>query len=270
MGVAHLSNLPVNTCFFSCTGLCREPFAPRRLQRGELDLARLFGLSFGTPFRFGSKREKRVLDLIAEHLEMVQRCARELKNMIDSVEQMNWALVKSQSEIVSKYESMADDLHREAVIQIAQGAFFAGMREDFLDLIEEMDDIADASQDAARAIAEAPIEHRILEYLQEGDPTIRHLVDCVDRCVTILVESVESLRTNAELAVDKSLEVEKAEEAADQIKSELIARISTHRKDMDALTYLQVKEMILKLDEVADAAENCSDFVITIVVKALS
>jgi predicted phosphate transport protein (TIGR00153 family) len=224
-------------------------------------LTRLFRLSsFGAPFRFGSKREKRVLDLIAEHLAMVQRCAKELKNMISSVEQMNWALVKSQSEIVSRYESMADDLHREAVIQIAQGAFFAGMR----------DDIADASQDAARAIAEAPIEPKILEYLQKGDPTLRQFVDCIDRCVTTLVESVESLRTNAELAVNKSLEVEKAEEAADQIKSELISRLSAQRQHMDTLTYLQVKETILKLDEVADAAENCSDLVITIVVKAVS
>jgi uncharacterized protein Yka (UPF0111/DUF47 family) len=84
------------------------------------------------------------------------------------------------------------------------------------------------------------------------------------------VESVESLRTNAELAINKSLEVEKAEEAADQIKSELISRLSAHRRDMDTLTYLQVKETILKLDEVADAAENCSDLVITIVVKAVS
>ena len=190
--------------------------------------------------------------------------------MISSAEQMNWALVKSQSEIVSKYESMADDIHREALIQIAQGAFFAGMREDFLDLIEQVDDIADASQDAARAIAEAPIEPKILEWLQNADPTLRQLVDCIDRCVTTLVQSVEFLRTNAKLAVNNSLEVEKAEEAADEIKSELISRLSTHRQNMDALTYIQVKEMILKLDEVADAAENCSDLVITIVVKAVS
>ena len=226
--------------------------------------------SIGGPFRLGSKREKRVLDLIAEHLEMVQRCAKELKNIISAVEQMNWTLVRDQAEIVSRFESMADDLHREAVIQIAQGAFFAGMREDFLDLIEEMDDIADASQDAARAIAEAPIERRILEYLQEGDSTLRQLVDCVYKCVTTLGESVESLRTNAEVAVNKSLEVEKIEEAADKIKSDLISKLSAHRQDIDALAYLQVKEAIFKLDEVADAAENCSDLVITIVVKAVS
>lgn len=225
---------------------------------------------FGRPFRLGSKREKRVLDLIAEHLAVVQKCARELKNMINSVEQMNWVLVKDQAEIVSRYESMADDLHREAVIQIAQGAFFAGMREDFLDLIEEMDDIADASQDAARAIAEAPIERRILNYLYEGDSTLSRLVECIDTCVATLVESVESLRANAEISVNKSLEVERLEEAADQIKSELISRLTEHRQEIDALAYLQVKEVILKLDEVADAAENCSDLVITIVVKAIS
>ena len=226
--------------------------------------------SFGRPFQLGSKRERKVLDLIAEHLAVVQKCAKELKIMINSVEQMNWVLVKDQAEIVSRYESMADDLHREAVIQIAQGAFFAGMREDFLDLIEEMDDIADASQDAARAIAEAPIERRILNYLYEGDSTLSRLADCVDTCVATLVESVKSLRANAEIAVNKSLEVERLEEAADQIKSELISRLTGHRQEIDALAYLQVKEAILKLDEVADAAENCSDLVITIVVKAIS
>ena len=226
--------------------------------------------SFGRPFQLGSKREKKVLDLIAEHLAVVQKCAKELKSMINSVEQMNWVLVKDQAEIVSRYESMADDLHREAVIQIAQGAFFAGLREDFLDLIEEMDDIADASQDAARAIAEAPIERRILNYLYEGDSTPSRLVDCVETCVATLVEAVESLRANAEIAVSKSLEVERLEEAADQIKSELISRLTGHRQEIDPLAYLQVKETILKLDAVADAAENCSDLVITIVVKAAS
>jgi uncharacterized protein Yka (UPF0111/DUF47 family) len=35
-------------------------------------------------------------------------------------------------------------------------------------------------------------------------------------------------------------------------------------------SYLQVRELILKLDDVADAAEDCSDLVITIVVKAVS
>jgi len=190
--------------------------------------------------------------------------------MISSVEQMNWALVENQSEIVSKYESMADDLHREAVLQIAQGAFFAGMREDFLDLMEGVDDIADASQEAARAIAEAPIDPSTLNYLQKEDPTLRDFGECIDKCVATLVESVEYLRTNAELAVNKSLEVETVEEEADQIKSQLISRLSAHRKNVDALTYIQVKEVILKLDEVADATENSSDLVITIVVKATS
>jgi len=201
---------------------------------------------------------------------MVQRCAKELKQIISSVEQMNWVLVKDQAEIVSRYESMADDLHREAVIQIAQGAFFAGMREDFLDLLEKIDEIADAAQDAARVIADAPVERAVLGYLFEGNVTIQQYVEGVDTCVATLAQSVESLRTDAEVAVNKSLEVERMEEAVDQIKAELISRLSARRLEIDVLTYLQLKEFIFKLDEVADAAENCSDLVITIVVKAVS
>lgn len=229
-----------------------------------------WGSLFAREFRLGGKKEKRVLDLIAEHLAMVQRCSRELKNMISSVEQMNWALVKSQAEIVSRYESMADDLHRQAVLEIAQGAFFAGMREDLLDLIEKVDEIADASQDAARVISEAPIQRRVLNYLTEGDSALHRFIDGIDTCVATLAESVESLRTDAEAAVRKALEVEKAEERADQIKAELLSKVSVHRSDIDVLAYLQVKELIFKLDEIADAAENCSDLVITIVVKAVS
>lgn len=234
-------------------------------------MARRFWASLlGREFRLGGRREKRVLDLITEHLAMVRRCAKELKQMISSVEQMNWTLVRDQAEIVSRYESMADDIHREAVINIAQGAFFAGLREDFLDLTEKMDEIADACQNAARVIAEAPIEPRVWSYLYDGDPTIRQFIDHIDTCVGTLAESIQSLRTNAEAAVSKALEVEKAEEAADQVKAELMSRISAHRGKIDVLAYLQVKDLILMLDEVADAAEDCSDLVITIVVKAVS
>lgn len=190
--------------------------------------------------------------------------------MISSIEQMNWVLVKDQAEIISRYESMADDLHREAVIQIAQGAFFAGMREDFLDLLEKIDEIADASQDAARVIADAPVERRVLDYLFAGNSTIRQLVEGIDTGVATLAQSVEALRTNADVAVNKAFEVERIEEAVDQVKAELIARLSEHRLEINVLTYLQLREFIFKLDEVADAAENCSDLVITIVVKAIS
>lgn len=224
----------------------------------------------GGQFRLSGKREKRVIDLIGEHLAIVRKCAKELTHMVSSVEQMNWVLVKDQSEIVSTYERMADDLHREAVIQIAQGAFFAGMREDFLDLIEKVDEIADTAQEAARIISEAPIERRVLSYLNEDDSTLRRLVEGIDTCIATLAESIESLRRNAEVAVNKSLEVERIEEEIDQTKAELISKLSKHRLEIDVLTYLQVKELIFRLDAVADAAEACSDLVITIVVKAVS
>jgi len=201
---------------------------------------------------------------------MVQNCVRELTSIVDSMENANWMLVRSQAKLLSKYENIADDLHREAVIQIAQGAFFAGMREDFLDLIEKVDDIADAAQDAVRVIAEAPIEHKNLEYFYTGDFTLRRYVENINACVMTLSESISILRTNGKGAVNKALEVEKLEEEVDRIENELTSKLFAHRQNVDIFTYLQIREMLFKLDEVADAAENCSDLIITIVVKAVS
>lgn len=70
------------------------------------------------------------------------------------------------------------------------------------------------------------------------------------------------------MAVNKSLLVERAEEEADEIKNRLIRRIFTHRRNLDVLTLLQLRDFVLKLDEIADAAEDSSDLVISLVAKA--
>lgn len=59
------------------------------------------------------RKERKVIELIVQHLSMVQRCVKELKQMLSSLEQMNSLLVRNQAEIVSKFEGVADDLQAE-------------------------------------------------------------------------------------------------------------------------------------------------------------
>jgi uncharacterized protein Yka (UPF0111/DUF47 family) len=86
--------------------------------------------------------------------------------------------------------------------------------------------------------------------------------------VRLVKESIGALENDAELAVSKSLLVERAEEEADEIKNRLIKQIFAHKSDLQVLTLLQLRDFVLKLDEVADAAEDSSDLVISLVAKA--
>jgi len=188
---------------------------------------------------------------------------------LESAKTGDWASVEGVSDEIARLETLADGLHREAVTAISQGAFFSGTREDFLALMEENDEVADAAKDAARILAECPIDQRsFLILYEEPNGTVADLFNTLRACVLHLAESIKSLEENAELVVSKSLLVERSEEERDDIKNRLIKRIFTHRDDLEVLTLLQLRDFVLKLDEVADAAEDSSDLVISLVAKA--
>lgn len=220
-------------------------------------------------FRLAGRKEREVLRLFDEHMEMVLKTVRGLKQVIHSAQHDDWTLVETQAEIVARYETLADDVHREAVLQISQGAFFAGMREDFLGLFEKLDEIADAAQNAARILAQSKLEPKAISHLyEEGNGNLDKFVDEIIRSVDVLAESVRSLESDVGKAVSKSLEVEKIEEAVDELKMKLLKAIYRHKSDIEVLTLLQLKDFVLMLDKIADAAEDSSDLIITTIAKA--
>lgn len=220
-------------------------------------------------FQLVGRKEKRVLGLVADHFRIVVNTVRQLEPLLEAAKGGDWSRVEDATDKVGELETLADGLHRDAVLAISQGAFFSGTREDFLELMEENDEIADAAQNAARILAESPIDSHSFQILfDEPQATIVDLFSTLQSSVQLVEESITSLQTDAEVAVSKSLLVERAEEEADEIKNRLIRRIFHHKSDLDVLTLLQLRDFVLKLDEIADAAEDSSDIVISLVAKA--
>jgi len=220
-------------------------------------------------FQLVGRKEKRVLSLIADHFRIVVNSVQQLESLLEAAKGGDWNGVEDITNKVCELETLADGLHRDAVLAISQGAFFSGTREDFLELMEENDEIADATQNAARILAESPIDSHSFQILfEEPKATIADLFSTLQSSVQLVGESITSLQTDAEVAVSKSLLVERAEEEADEIKNRLIRRIFHHKSDLDVLTLLQLRDFVLKLDEIADAAEDSSDIVISLVAKA--
>ncbi len=200
---------------------------------------------------------------------MVQRTVEGLTDVVKAARAGDWATVELKAELMAKYEALADDAHREAVVEISQGAFFAGMREDFLDLLEQMDEIADAGMNAARIMAQSPLEGGEFKvFYGEPGPSIEDFVARVLSTVGLLGESVNALQADTNVAVEKALSIEKIEEEADDAKANLIRKLYSRKGSLDILSLLQLRDFVLKLDVVADAAEDSSDLVIAMVAKA--
>lgn len=220
-------------------------------------------------FRLVGRKERRLLDLISDHFDVVVRTVEQLESVLESAKTGNWKGVEEMTDKVAELETLADGLHRDAVVAVSQGAFFSGTRQDFLELMEKNDEVADAAQNAARILAEAPIDQQsFLALYKEPAATIGDLFARLLTAVRLVKESISALETDAEVAVSKSLLVERAEEEADEIKDHLMKNIFAHRSDLQVLTLLQLRDFVLKLDDVADAAEDSSDLVISLVAKA--
>lgn len=220
-------------------------------------------------FQLVGRKERRVLDLMSDHFDAVVRTVEQLESVLESAKTGDWKTVEEKTNKVEELETLADGLHRDAVVAISQGAFFSGTREDFLELMEENDEIADAAQNASRILAETPIDQQsFLLLYDESEAKVSELFDRLLTAVRLMQESIRALESDAEVAVSKSLLVERAEEEADEIKNRLIKHIYAHKSDLEVLTLLQLRDLVLKLDEIADAAEDSSDLVITLVAKA--
>lgn len=220
-------------------------------------------------FQLVGRKERRVLNLISDHLSMVAKTVQQLEQLFEYAKTGDWGRVNNVADKVAELETLADGLHREAVLAISQGAFFSGTRDDFLQLMELNDNVADAAQNASRILADSPIDKQSFLILYEKDTgTVLDLFTKLESAVSLLGEAISSLETDSEIAVSKSLLVERAEEDADGIKNELIKRIFAHKSNLEVLTLLQLRDFVLKLDEIGDAAEDASDLVISLVAKA--
>lgn len=121
--------------------------------------------------------------------------------------------------------------------------------------------MADAAKDAARILAELPLQPASFLLLYENPKaTLAQLFTKIQSTMMLLQESISALESDAEFAVSKSFLVERAEEEADEIKNQLLRSIFSHRSGLEVLTLLQLRDFVLNLDEIADAAEDASDF----------
>jgi predicted phosphate transport protein (TIGR00153 family) len=206
--------------------------------------------------------------MVSDHFDAVVRTVEQLQLLLDAAKGGQWNVVEEMTDKVEELETLADGLHRDAVVAVSQGAFFSGTREDFLELMEKNDEIADAAQNAARILADNPIDQKsFLMLYAKPEANLGNLFARLLEAVRLVKESIDALETDAELAVSKSMLVERAEEEADEIKNTLIKEIFTHKSDLEVLTLLQLRDFVLKLDDVADAAEDASDLVISLVAK---
>ena len=210
------------------------------------------------------KRESKVEQYSKEHVEMVYDCLKRLKKLMKYFYIDKYDSIDETVEEISQLEHAADEIRRQMEIEFFKGAFLPFDREDRIILAEQVDSVADMTQETAYGICLSRI-HFPGDYKED----FTDLIDSVFDTVTALKKCIELLDEDLGDALKKAHEVEKLEDDVDKIERKILKRLysSYKNEEIDILTHIELKSTVMRLGNIADRAENASDRVPIIVAK---
>jgi len=197
---------------------------------------------------------------------MVRETEQAIPGLVAAVAEGDTASCASQRDRIFELESKAADAKRDLSMRIAEGAFFGGVREDMINLLDKIEKIADKSKDAARLITLAEItDARAREILRSED--MRQFLANLDLAVVALQRLIEAFEIDRKTILERVHAVEEYEEAADSFKQNMLAALFEKARGIDPVTVILVRDFVFCADDVADNAEHASDVVLVLVAK---
>jgi len=198
------------------------------------------------------KRESKVQKRIKEHAEKVMEGIEELKEAVFAYLDSDLAIFSEKALRIREIETQADEIKREAETQLYKGAYLPLLRVDFLALMELVDDVVDEAESIADfLLMEKP---SIPERWHEA---FRKITERTYESYFNFKQSYFLLYKDIDEAFALARQVKIDEKEIDKLQGELITEI--FGSDMDLAHKIHLRDLVLKLGQVSNAAENASD-----------
>jgi len=228
----------------------------------------VYELSIWRGIQFVGRGDKQILRFYNDLLGYVLKQIDGLKRLVTYIAEEDWELASNEATMIGTFESLADDAKQNASLKLCKGAFFSGLSQHFLELLEGIDDMADAAKDASTSATEIKLHSPVFRSLLKDQDSLYDMINEVAQSAEALGVAIEALSLGSDPVIDGILEVRKHEKLADGVKAKLVKRLYSQKSDIDLLTLLQIKEFISHLDLIADAAEDSADILLAIIAKA--
>lgn len=225
-----------------------------------MDIGRFFSLR---------RREEEVFNLIDKQLSLIILIVDHLSTSLKYLRILDFEAFKRNYSEIDYLEKKADDIHRKIVEEICKGAFFSGIREDLLNLLEKVDNIADSAKDSAKILLLRRPDDKIINYVFEYNELTDFFLNCL-MAVKKLKEVIKGLEKGKNFAFEHISAVEEYEEKADELKGRILNRLFEKAEEFNVLSVIQFKDFINIADGIADNAEDASDIVLILIAKGYS
>lgn len=201
------------------------------------------------------KKQKEIEELVFEHLNRVDESLHYFIQSLNAYVQDGD--VKKANELAfetHKAEGQADDVRRRVETQLLTGALMPTSRRDILQLVEQVDRLANA--------AENTLDHLLLQVIQIPDVIRPAIIEITAKTETIfshVKSAISNLFGNMETALEHTAKIEHIEGEIDRIERKSLKQL--FELDLDLAHKLQINNFIRSVVELSDRAEDLSDHI---------
>jgi len=198
------------------------------------------------------KKQKKIEKLVLRHLEKVEEGLTSFYECIlvyldgDREKAEDLALATHEA------EGRADDVRREVEEALLGGALLAPSRRDILEVIDQVDRLANA--------AEETLDYLLLQHISIPDcldPHIREIADKTKEIAAEVNSAMPLLFEDMDAALEHTKQIEIKESEVDRIEREAVKTI--FKMDIELAAKIQLYGLIEGLVEISDRAEDLSD-----------
>jgi predicted phosphate transport protein (TIGR00153 family) len=153
---------------------------------------------------------------------------------------------------VHRAEGRADDIRREIQVLMYSKALFPESRGDILGLLEAMDKVPNHTESTVQMILD---QHIAIP--KDFCPLVMQIVDTTCRCVSEMIDAVESLFTNYMNATVIVGKIDELESEVDHVEADCIDRIFS--SSLDGIEKILLRDLVKHMAGISDRAENVGD-----------
>lgn len=197
---------------------------------------------------------------LEQHIEIVYRCAKQLRPFFDAVVSGDWSAASDVRESIDALEHEADDLKKEIRKHLPKSLFMPVPREDLLELLLVQDRIANRAKDVSglvlgrQMIIPKEIAAAFVEFVSrnvDAAKLARKSVRELDELFTTGFRGAEA--SLVEALVDK---LDDVETETDSLQAEIRAAVFKIEKNLEPVDVIFLYRAIELLGEIADMAER--------------
>jgi predicted phosphate transport protein (TIGR00153 family) len=202
--------------------------------------------------------------MVEKHLDLTQNAAISLHTMVEVASDSNQEKGSAVFTNISRYEREADELRRKMVRELTEGEMYPEERDDLMELVRAVDQIADWSKEAGRILRTIPFEKSPDSIKTATLNMAKANVDCVD----VLKQSINALPKNPSMALTLADEVEMLEETIDDLYGEVRLHFANEEFPGFSMgSLILMNEFFDAIETAADWCENTADIVRAIAVR---